>query len=450
MAQDYIVFLAQAHPEFRIAELDALADLHGIKVDLSGHDENVPFMIVSLENELQAKNWLERSILSRGIYELWGVGNTEEELHEDVKRRSSCHFDKYKNTSFKFDIIGYQGKKSNEDKIKMIERFQYLEFEGKIKMKNPDETFTILEHYLEEVPIPIKYFFGRQIQLSARSNGVVEKYDLKKRNYIGTTTFEAELSLVTCNLALVDKGHLMYDPFAGTGSFLVAGGFFGALTIGSDIDGRLIKGKGKNTISANFKQYNTSLNFLDVLTMDFTHNSLRDGLTIDSIVCDPPYGIREGLKILGAKNPERFKGKENVEINGMKAWLKKDYIPTKKPYSLDNLLYDLLEFASERLPAGGRLAFWMPTANDNFVPTIIPQHKNFELKYHLNQEFNKWSRRLLVYINHGSEYNGEDNRAATSLPEFREKYFRANRKKRNNNSNTPEESTPEPNDEYTA
>jgi tRNA (guanine10-N2)-methyltransferase len=234
----------------------------------------------------------------------------------------------------------------------------------------------------------------------------------------------------------------MYDPFAGTGSFLVAGGFFGALTIGSDIDGRLIKGKGNNTIGANFKQYGTSLNFLDVLTMDFTHNALRPGLPIDSIVCDPPYGIREGLKVLGAKNPERFEGKETIEIDGVKAWLKKDYIPTKKPYSLDNLLYDLLEFASERLPIGGRLAFWMPTANDNFVPTIIPQHRNLELKYHLNQEFNKWSRRLLVYINHGDSYNGQDNRAATSLPEFRAKYFRANRNKtgNKNRSESPEES----------
>lgn len=428
------MFLAQQHPTFRHAELEALADLNGIKVDLSGHNESSPYLIVQLESEEQARKWLKRAILSKAVYELWGIGDTEKELHENVKKNSSDKFPLYKTCSFKFDIIGYQGSKTNAEKIQMIERFSYVEFDGKIKMKNPDELFTVLEHYeLDEVhkpkEVPIKYYFGRQISLTARANGVLEKYDLKKRSYIGTTTFEAELSLVSCNLAHVDAGHIMYDPFAGTGSFLVAGSYFGALTVGSDIDGRLIKGKGKNTIRANFKQYGNELLFMDVMTMDFTHNALRSNLRLDSIVCDPPYGIREGLKVLGAKDPERFEGKEDIEIDGKKAYLLKDYIPTKKPYSLDNLLYDLLQFASDRLPIGGRLAFWMPTANDSFVPTIIPQHKNLELKYHLNQEFNKWSRRLLVYINHGEGYNGEDNRAATSLPEFRAKYFRSNRNK---------------------
>ncbi|ONH69884.1 hypothetical protein BON22_0383 [Cyberlindnera fabianii] len=436
--REYLIFLAQQHPSFRVAELDALADLHNIKIDLSGHDEENPFLIVQLEDDIAAANLIERAILSRGIYELWGMGATQELLHEDVKTRSSHRWEEFKMCTFKFDVLGFRGKRTTAEKVAIMEQFQYLPLEGPINLKKPNEIFTVLEHYEainehESTEKPVMYYFGRQIALSARSHQIVEKYDLKKRKYIGTTTFEAELALVSCNLAQVRKRQLLYDPFAGTGSFLVAGGHFGALTIGSDIDGRMIKGKGNNTIPANFKQYNMSLNFLDVMAMDFTHNAFRDNLGIDVIVCDPPYGIREGLKVLGARDPEKFVGKEKIEINGMKSWLMKTYIPTKKPYELDNLLYDLLNFASERLPIGGRLAFWMPTANDNFEPTIIPQHKNLELKYHLVQEFNKWSRRLLVYINRGAEYNGQDNRAATSLPEFRKMYFRA--------SKTP---TPEP------
>ena len=71
------------------------------------------------------------------------------------------------------------------------------------------------------------FWFTRQLQLSERSNGLVETYDLKKRNYIGTTSFEAELSLVTCNLAQIAPGKITYDPFTGTGSFLVAAAHFG-------------------------------------------------------------------------------------------------------------------------------------------------------------------------------------------------------------------------------
>ncbi|CCH46666.1 tRNA guanosine-2'-O-methyltransferase TRM11 [Wickerhamomyces ciferrii] len=431
MAKQYLIFLAQQHPTFRTAELESLADLYGFKVDLSNHDENSPFMFVTLDNDEQAKNLISRSILAKGIYEFWGSGNTEEELHQDVQSRSSELFPKYKDCSFKFDFIGYMGKRSNRSKIKLIESFKYVAFEGPIRMKDPEQIFTVLEHYIppnehQSATSPSKLYFGRQIELSSREKGVLDKYDLKKRKYIGTTTFEAELALVSCNLGQVAPGKIMYDPFVGTGSFLVAGSNFGALTTGSDIDGRLIRGKGDDTIKANFKQYDTSLLFMDVMTMDFTHNAFRSSLKIDSIVCDPPYGVREGLKVLGAKDPHRFEGKEDVEIDGKKAYLRKDYIPTKKPYELDSLLCDLLQFASERLPIGGRLAFWMPTSNDNFVPTIIPKHKNLELKYHLVQEFNKWSRRLLVYINRGDEYHGEDNLSEITIPEFRKKYFTPN------------------------
>ena len=37
------------------------------------------------------------------------------------------------------------------------------------------------------------------------------------------------------------KGSLVYDPFAGTGSILVAAGHLGAVTLGSDIDAKVIR-----------------------------------------------------------------------------------------------------------------------------------------------------------------------------------------------------------------
>jgi tRNA (guanine10-N2)-methyltransferase len=65
---------------------------------------------------------------------------------------------------------------------------------------------------------------------------------LKKRSYLGTTSFDAELSLVSANMARLKQGALMFDPFAGTGSFLVAAAAFGAVTLGGDIDIRVLKG----------------------------------------------------------------------------------------------------------------------------------------------------------------------------------------------------------------
>ncbi|KAG7660515.1 uncharacterized protein J8A68_005934 [[Candida] subhashii] len=429
--KDYLIYFAQAYPNFRRAELESLADLHKIHLDLSNHDEKNPFMIVQLENDDQAKKILERSILARGIYELWGHGTTYEELHNDVKEKSPDKFEIYKHKTFKFNFEGFMGSRSRNERVQIIESFGYLAFKGSIDLKNPQEIYTVLEEYkvsgMEKADTPLNIWFGRQIQLSARMNNILDKYELKRRKYIGTTSFDAELSLVTCNVAQVGPGKIAYDPFTGTGSFLVTAANFGALPIGSDIDVRMLKGKGPQcNIKRNFKQYGTLGQYIDVLTMDFTNHAFRPDFVIDTIVCDPPYGVREGLRVCGAKNPEKAAGREHHEIDGEKAHLRRDFIPPKKPYELANLLHDLLQFAADRLPVDGRLAFWMPTANDDFQPNIIPQHKNLELLYNLEQEFNKWSRRLLVYVKRDESYNGEtiNGLKEQNIKNFRERYFR--------------------------
>ncbi|CAK9439087.1 uncharacterized protein LODBEIA_P33110 [Lodderomyces beijingensis] len=429
--KSYLILFAQAHPNFRIAELDALAELVNVKLDLSQHDETRPYLEVQLPDDDSARRLISRAVLTRGIYELWGQGATYEELHASIKETSAERFDVYKKCSFKFTFESFKGSRDHKSQVKTIESFSYLDFEGPINLKAPDETFTVLEEYevsgQDKADQPKQLWFGRLIQLSERvRNGLVERYDLKKRKYIGTTSFDAELSLVTCNLAHVLPDQIVYDPFAGTGSFLVAAAGYGALTIGSDIDGRTLSGNGsKRNVRFNFKDYGTLTNFIDVITMDFTHNALRKNFQIDSIICDPPYGVREGLRVLGAKNEEKAAGREHNIVDGTIAHLRRDFMHPKKPYELSSLLDDLLSFASDRLPVGGRLAFWMPTANDDFKVTLIPQHKCLELLYNLEQDFNKWSRRLLVYVKRDESYIGETRSGLKemNIRNFRERYF---------------------------
>lgn len=427
----YLIYFAQAYCNFRVAELESMASLHGFEVDFLHHDEKNPFLIVQLENDEQARQLMARSVLSRGIYELWGQGNDYESLHQDVKLKSSHLFEQYKNRTFKFEFEGFMGRRSREQKTQIMESFKYLAFNGPIRMKNPQEVFTVLEEYYvkgqERATTPKNIWFGREVQLSARMNNILDTYDLRRRKYIGTTSFDAELALVSCNIAQVDKKKIVYDPFTGTGSILVAASNFGGLAMGSDIDVRILKGKSPQcNIKENFKQYKTVTEFLDIFTMDFTNNALRSDFTIDTIVCDPPYGVREGLRVCGAKNEEKAAGRENVVIDGEKAHFRKDYIPPKKPYELANLLDDLLKFSASRLPVNGRLAFWMPTANDDFEVNQIPQHQNLELIYNLEQEFNKWSRRLLVYVKRDDDYIGKTRNGLkeNNIKNFRDRYFK--------------------------
>ncbi|KAH3899258.1 related to tRNA (guanine(10)-N2)-methyltransferase [Saccharomycodes ludwigii] len=446
----YLLFLVQQHLNFRKAELESLADLYNINLDFSTYSDDSPFFIVDLPNDETASKLVERSILSKGIYELYAQDKNYELLHSRLSENNKVLDEiesAYKSSTFKFDFQYYGGKKkyTKSTQIKKINEFTYLPLKGTIDLRSPQVTFTILEYFEMLTPQkskdePSQIFFTRLVSPSLRTRGdtILDIYALKNRPFRGTTSFEAELSLVTCNISQVKPFCLMYDPFVGTGSFLVTAAEFGALCLGSDIDGRMIRGNTLRTpstttndvakyitngISQNFEYYGKSLQLLDVMTMDFTHNALKSDLVIDCIICDPPYGIREGIKVLGSKVPNKID--PTIIKDGVLAYLHKDYIPTKKPYSLDLLLDELLDFASQRLSIGGRLCFWMPTANSCDIETIIPLHKNLELKYNCVQNFNKWSRRLLCYINRGNNYNGPCNIGKTRINEnFRDQYFK--------------------------
>lgn len=193
----------------------------------------------------------------------------------------------------------------------MIESFKFLPFEGPIVMSKPDQIFTILEVWeypdvkMGSLPTqPLSVHLGRFIGTSARDH--VRKFDLKKRTYIATTSMEAELSLITANIACAGPGKLFYDPFVGTGSFPVACANFGAICWGSDIDGRSIRGKGgKKSLKGNFEQYGILNCHGDFFAADLTNNPFARRRLWDGIVCDIPYGVREGLKVLGLKDPEK-------------------------------------------------------------------------------------------------------------------------------------------------
>jgi tRNA (guanine10-N2)-methyltransferase len=204
---------------------------------------------------------------------------------------------------------------------------------GPILMKGASPDFIIFEHWCDlavplGVPDPERYYLGRRVAISARD--LAKSFDLKKRRYISTTSMDAELALVTANMALASPGKLFYDPFVGTGAFPLAAAQCGAVTWGSDIDGRAVRGdERKRTVSANFEQYGLLAGLGDMFTADLTNSPIRrvpltaqvnagaeSGGTgigasagtrrlFDGIICDPPYGVREGLRVLGCRNPEK-------------------------------------------------------------------------------------------------------------------------------------------------
>ena len=65
------------------------------------------------------------------------------------------------------------------------------------------------------------------------------------------------------------------------------------------------------------------------------------------------------------------------------------YIPPKKPYSLEAMLDDILEFAASTLIDHARLSLWMPTANDQEIELGAPTHDCLDIISVCVQPFNK-------------------------------------------------------------
>ncbi|KAG6014647.1 hypothetical protein E4U54_005009 [Claviceps lovelessii] len=396
---NFLIKFAQTHESFRLAEIQALAEIEGVNLTIVDYNDGSPFCLVQLPCLDDACRLVRRSILAQSIYELWGTGETLDQLHQAIKDNTSNQWAKYRHVSFKFTIDSYQGARTNQTRLNIINSFAYLPFEGPIRMSQPDETFTLFELWpFNSVPLklpdPSLYLLGRLVGNSSRD--IVLKFDLKKRSYISTTSMDSELSLITANIVLASPGKLIYDPFVGTGSFPIACACFGAMGWGSDIDGRSMRGEGgEKSLKGNFNQYDLEMRLGDVFSADLVNTPIRRNRRIwDGVVCDPPYGVREGLKVLGLRDPDKTpwlieKGKINASLP--------DFVPPKKPYSFLAMLDDILAFAADTLVDHGRLSFWTPTANDEDQEIPIPTHPSLELVVVCAQKFNKWSRRLITY-----------------------------------------------------
>ncbi|KAJ1797139.1 hypothetical protein LPJ59_003325 [Coemansia sp. RSA 2399] len=434
----FILHFAHYHEDFRLAELHALSELEGVRIsyDKDEYSAGSPILLVDIESTAQATKLVRRAILIRSVSEYWGSGATYAELFGEVKRTPE-RWAEYKHQSFKFTVDGFGRSLTQAEKVAVIESFSFMGFEGPIRMKAPEMEFLVCEDYgRTNLPVPPetpkKLWFGRIVGRGSRQ--LVDMFDVKKRKYLGNTTMDAELSLVMANQALARPGALVYDPFVGTGSFLLTCSYFGACSVGSDIDGRQIRGtagfrKGVNGISANLAQYQLADRVLDTAVFDVCRNPWRSGPLFDAIVTDPPYGVRAGAKRLGRKNgtvPEH----SFTIVDGVENHKRSDYYPPTVAYEMSDVISDLLELAAEKLVVGGRLVYWLPTVVNEYEPKDVPLHPALKLVANSEQPFGGWSRRLIT-MEKIAELGHLDEPAGTSSAQkhdpahknFRDKYF---------------------------
>ncbi|CAD7083729.1 unnamed protein product [Hermetia illucens] len=430
----FLFWFAQEHVDFRHAEIESLTQLFGIKWNLQPlvHKEQ-PFWIVELPDENSARIIASRSISLRCIIHLWSHASSVTNLHENTRNYIKENFNDVNHffspdKSFKITVETYNKHFSQKEKIEKIETFDYLPFRGEVELKTPDVEWWYIEYYglnpRDVPPQPFDVLFGRWIVDGQRN--LIKEMSLKKRKFIGNTSMDTQLSLLMANQAKVKQGDFVFDPFVGTGSLLVSAAKFGGFVIGADIDYMMIHAKSRpsritqkqrekdESIRANLEQYNCADRYVDVIVSDFSNPIWNDRIRFDSIITDPPYGIREAT----AKIETKISQKPDTRTEDS------PHYPSTSHYSLANLYADLLTFAAKHLTMNGRLVCWLPIHNDDYTEDQIPKHPCLKLIANSNQPLSAaTARRLLTYEKVFEVDERSSDESAVILGDFRQRYF---------------------------
>ncbi|GAB2277678.1 hypothetical protein Dimus_012383 [Dionaea muscipula] len=416
--------------DYRKPEVEALAHLFGVFSDdeelhcwsspefgslrwklPEHHHPDSPFHFVDLPSEDIARNIANRSILVKGMYEVWGEGSSYDDLEEAIggypEERKSPYLTA--DSTFKINIDSFGKAISSEDQKDRIQRLAFIPFKGRVDLRNPEHKFWLMEtdNYGSNNGLPPvvqkRIFFGREVGAADRK--LLPTYQLKSRNYLGPTAMDAEMAFLMANQGLAAPGKLIYDPFVGTGSILVAAAHFGAMTMGADIDIRVVRdGRGPNcNVWSNFRQYGLP-EPISLLRADNNLPPWRAGLkeVFDGVICDPPYGVRAG----GRKSGGRKLLKGVVDPYTVPEDKRADHIPSTAAYSLVECVHDLLDLAAKMLVMGGRLVFFYPILRDkenneshSAAEADFPEHPCFRLAATCEQILSfRYSRVLLTMV----------------------------------------------------
>mmetsp|Transcript_13769 Transcript_13769/g.23079 ORF Transcript_13769/g.23079 Transcript_13769/m.23079 type:complete len:300 (+) Transcript_13769:27-926(+) len=261
--------------DFRFAELNSVAEMVGAAspvIDEKNVDVGSPFVMARIDSIEMATEVAKRCVMIKNIHEVWGNGDSLEAALKKAKtyvEENKAHVDRFMhNETFAVRVNGFGHTYSVQEQRKVMEPFLQLGWTAKVNLKNPKNIFWVFTdhghqegHFKTAGNSPSKVWFCRQISEGMRSMGVLPRFSLKTRPFIGPTSTCAELAFLMANQGQVRNGSLVFDPFVGTASLLVASSYFGAFCVGMDRDYCLLHSKvhkpkaRQKDLFVNFKYY---------------------------------------------------------------------------------------------------------------------------------------------------------------------------------------------------
>ncbi|XP_016983379.1 tRNA (guanine(10)-N2)-methyltransferase homolog [Drosophila rhopaloa] len=434
----YILWFAQEHVDFRVHEFESLVKMFGLQVRRLTKQTQKPFWLVEFREKEAALQYASRSVCLRAMLELYAHGSKLSQFHDSLRAHVDANREEMAgyfrpDTSFKIVVETYNKHFSQREKVEKIESMDYLPIEGPVNLKNPQVEWWYIEFWgldpTDVPPEPEDILFGRLLASGQRH--LIKELSLKQRKFIGNTSMDAQLSLLMANQAMVRDGDLVFDPFVGTGSLLVSAAKWGGYVLGADIDYMMVHARCRpsritqkvrekdESIRANLKQYGCADRYVDVVVADFSNALWHPRISFDSIITDPPYGIREATEKVETKSTTKDSTRSEDMV----------HYPSTSHYSLQSLYGDLLEFAARHLRLGGRLVCWLPFHREDYDPKMLPQHQHLHLVANSEQLLTgNTARRLLTYEK-CSKYILPDpslvstTQVPTPSQDFRDRYF---------------------------
>ncbi|MBP2172830.1 THUMP domain-containing protein [Methanococcus voltae] len=156
----------------------------------------------------------------------------------------------------------------------------------KVNLKNPD--------WIVKVMI-LKDRIYLSLVVSKRDVEYFEHNRPHMRAYFHPGCILPKLARCIVNLSRVNENDVLYDPFCGTGGFLIEAGLLGCKLIGSDIDYQMVNGTKLNLETYDLNDKVICIKQLDANEAKSYINSLEIS-KVDSMVTDPPYGISTSKK----------------------------------------------------------------------------------------------------------------------------------------------------------
>lgn len=370
------------------------------------------FYYAELDSEEEAAAVATRAVLVRAIYVPIGHGLDYNSCKGTIDTPAFAGAldalrDPERQLSFRCIVDAFGRSLDLDQQLERIHRFPDMlrSFPGRVRLRNAQVEICIMEDafpvnghgYKEEKEGPRQVLLGRKVADGCGFIG--SKYSLKRRRYIGPTSMDAELAFVMANMATVRKNDLVIDPFCGTGGIMVACKALGAHVLGGDINILALRGKGENAnIDANFRQYGFG-GPLCLMRMDVLNSAVHQSTVgwFDAMVCDPPYGIKEGMRVF--------------REDSISPGLEKNHFQGTERVRFVDFLHGVLEFAAAVLVHGGKLVYWLPTTPE-YTPEDVPTHPGLRLLFNCEQPLTtRMSRRMITMVKVSDKERQENVRA---------------------------------------